>query len=152
MSSLLHLMLLARCALHFWCIYFGRMMFYIYLGTKCKADRQIDLITLRCMVRLGLMMSWPSRFLLSSAIFNANNPLKNVSSEFELLCKKTEPQAAPRVVLSTIYSSFAYKVACFSPIFSHLIAKGHVKCCSLREQLPLIFEQFKLILISSENS
>jgi len=72
------------------------------------------------------IMTWPSRFLFGSPILHTNDPLKNVSSEFEL-CKKTEPlhliKAAHRVVLSTIYGSFAYKVACFNPIVSHLIAK-----------------------------
>jgi len=52
---------------------------------------------------------------------HANNPLKNVSSGFELLCKKAEHlhfiQAALQVVLSTICGNFANKVACFSRIF-----------------------------------
>ena len=62
--------------------------------------------------------------------------------------------AAPLVVLSTVYGTFADKVACFRRIFSHLIPKGHVKRCSLKEHdkfvsrylgptVPFIFEQLK---------
>jgi len=43
-------------------------------------------------------------FLFGSAILYANNPLKDVSSEFVLLCKKAAPfhfiQATPQLVLS----------------------------------------------------
>ena len=120
-------------------------------------------ITLRCVCcnAFGLNMSCPSRFLFGSTILHANNHLKHVASEFELLCNKPEPlhfiHAVPGVVLSTIYGNFTNKVACFSRIFSHLIAKGHVKCCLLRDHdrftsdylsrllLPFIFEQLKLI-------
>jgi len=73
---------------------------------------------------------------IGSAMLHANNPLKDVSSEFQLLYMKAEPlhfiQAATRVVFSTIYGNFAYIVASFSCTFSHLIAKGHVKRCLLR--------------------
>ena len=95
-------------------------------------------ITLRCVVHLGLVMSWPSMFRFGSAILHANIPLKNVSSEFVLFCKKAAPlhfiQAAPRVVLSAIIGNFANKFAYFSRIFSHPVAKIHVpKRCSMRE-------------------
>jgi len=46
-----------------------------------------------------------------------NNPLKNVSSEFVLLCKRAAPlhfiQATPHLVLSALIGNFANKVACF---------------------------------------
>ena len=94
-------------------------------------------ITLHCMVRFGLTMSWPSMFLFGSTILHANNPLKNVSSEFVLLCKKAAPlhfiQATPQLVLSPLIGIFANKVACFSRIVSHPIAKSHVKPWSVRE-------------------
>jgi len=49
---------------------------------------------------------------------------------------KAEPlkfiQAAPRVVFSTMYGNFANIVAWFICIFSHLIARGHVKGWSVR--------------------
>jgi len=114
-------------------------------------------ITLHCVMRLGLIMSWPSMFLLLSAIFRANNPLKNVSSEFLLFCKKAVPlhfiQAAPQLVLSALIGNFANKVACFSRIVSHPIAQSHVKPWSVREHdttwvrllLPFVFEQLRLI-------
>ena len=66
-------------------------------------------------------------FLFGSAILHANNPLKNVSSEFVLLRKKAAPlhfiQAAPRLVLSALIGNFADKVACFSRVVSYPIAK-----------------------------
>jgi len=65
------------------------------------------------------------------------NPFKNVSSEFILLCKKSAPlhfiQATPQLVLSALIGNFANKVACFSRIVSHPIAKSHVKPWSVRE-------------------
>jgi len=68
--------------------------------------------------------------LFGSAILHANNPLKNVSSEFLLLCKKTTPlhfiQATHQLVLSALIGNFANKVAWFSCIVSHPIAKIHV--------------------------
>ena len=74
-------------------------------------------ITLHCVVRLRLITSWPSMFLSGSAILHANDPFKNVSSEFVLLCKKAEPllfiQATPKLVLSALFDNFANKVACF---------------------------------------
>jgi len=116
-------------------------------------------ITLRCVVPMGLVMSWPSRLLFGPALLRANNPLKNVSSEFKLLCKKVEPlhfiQAGLRVVLSTAYSNFANKVPFFSRTFSRLIAKG--KRCSVTDTIdlpvatwvrlliPFIFEQLRLV-------
>jgi len=94
-------------------------------------------ITLHCVVRLGLIMSWPSMFLFGSAILHANNLIKNVLSEFVLLCKKAAPlhfiQATPQLVLSALIGKFANKVACFSRIVSHPIAKSHVKPWSVRE-------------------
>jgi len=76
-------------------------------------------------------------FLFGSAILHANNPLKNVSSEFVLLCKKPAPlhfiQATPQLVLSALIGNFCNTVACFSRIFSHPIAKSHVKPWSVRE-------------------
>jgi len=52
-------------------------------------------------------------FLFGSAILHANNPLKNVSSEFVLLCKKAAPfhfiQAIPRLVSSALIGNFANK-------------------------------------------
>jgi len=63
-------------------------------------------------------------FLFGSAILHANNPIKNVSSEFVLLCKKAAPfhfiQATPKLVVSTLIDNFAYKVACFSPVVPKL--------------------------------
>jgi len=80
-------------------------------------------ITLHCVVRLGLIISLPSMFLFGSGILHANNPLKNVSSEFVLLCKKAAPlhfiQVTPHLVLSALIGNFANKVACFSRIVSH---------------------------------
>jgi len=56
--------------------------------------------------------------LLGSAMLHAKNPLKNVSSEFVLLCKKAAPlhfiQATPQLVLSALVGNLANKVACFS--------------------------------------
>jgi len=70
-------------------------------------------------------------------MLHANNPLKNVSSEFVLLRKKSAPlrfiQATPQLVLSALIGNFANKVACFSHIVSHSIAKIHVKPWSVRE-------------------
>jgi len=109
-------------------------------------------------------MSWPSMFAFGSAIFHASNPLKNVSSEFVLLCKKAAPfhfiQAAPRLVLPVLIGNFANIVACFSRIVSHPIAKSHVKPWSVREHdatwvrllLPFVFEQLRLIKNTSEKS
>jgi len=62
-------------------------------------------------------------------------------------------QATPRVVLSALIGNFAKKVACFSWIFSHPIAKNHIKRCSVREHdatwdrlfLPFVSEQLRLI-------
>ena len=94
-------------------------------------------ITLHCVVRFGLIMSWPSMFVFGSAILHANNPLKNVTSEFVLLCKNTAPfhfiQAIPQLVLSALIVNFANNVACFSRIVLHPIAKSHVKPWSVRE-------------------
>ena len=76
---------------------------------------------------------------LPPAILHANNPLKNVSSKFVLLCKKAAPlhfiQATPQLVLSALLGNFANKVARFSDsrIVSHPIAKSHVKPWSVRE-------------------
>ena len=76
---------------------------------------------------------------LPPAILHANNPLKNVSSEFVLLCKKAAPlhfiQATPQLVLYALLGNFANKVARFSDsrIVSHPIAKSHVKPWSVRE-------------------
>jgi len=101
-------------------------------------------------------------FLFGSAILHAKNPLKNVSSEFIILCKKSAPfhfiQAKPELVL--LIGNFADKVACFRRIVSHPIAKSHVKPWSVREhdtaraQLfhPSVFEQLRLIQNASEKS
>ena len=106
---------------------------------------------------LGLIMSRPSMFLFGSAILHANNPLKNVSTEFVLLCKKAQPlhfiQSAPQLVLSAVIGNFANKVACFSRIVSHPIAKSRIKPWSVREYdatrvrlfLPFVFKQLRLI-------
>jgi len=76
-------------------------------------------------------------FLFASAILHANNPLKNVSSEFVLLSKKAVPfhfiQAAHQLVLSALIGNFANKVACFGRIVSHPIAKSYIKPWSVRE-------------------
>jgi len=76
-------------------------------------------------------------FLFGSAIFHAKNPLKNVSSEFVLVCKKAAPlhfiQATPQLVLYALIGNFANKVACFTRIVLHLIAISHVKPWSVRE-------------------
>jgi len=76
-------------------------------------------------------------FLFGSAMLHTKNPLKNVSSEFVLLCKKVAPlhfiQATPHLVLSALIGNFANKVTCFIPIVSHPIAKSHVKRWSVRE-------------------
>ena len=76
-------------------------------------------------------------FLFGSPIHHANNPLKNVSSDFVLLCKIAAPlhftQATPQLVLSALIGNFAIKVVCFSRIVSHLIVKSHVKPWSVRE-------------------
>ena len=76
-------------------------------------------------------------FLSGSAILRAHNPLKNVSSEFVLLCKKATPlhfiQATPQLVLSALLGNFANKVTCFSQIVSHPIGKSHVKPWLVRE-------------------
>ena len=94
-------------------------------------------ITLHCVVSLALIMSWPSMFLFGSAIPHANNPLKNVSSQFALFCKKAAPlhfiQASPQLMLSTLIGNFANKVAGFRRIVLHPIAKSHVKPWSVRE-------------------
>ena len=76
-------------------------------------------------------------FLFGSAILHANNPLINVSSGFVLVCKKNAPlhfiQATSQCVLSALIGNFANKVACFSRIVLHPIAKSHVKPWSVRE-------------------
>ena len=76
-------------------------------------------------------------FLFGSAILHANDPLKNVSSEFVLLCKKAAIfhfiQVTPQLELSALIGNFANKFACFSRIVSHPIAKSHVKPWSVRE-------------------
>ena len=63
--------------------------------------------------------------------------LSNVSSEFLLLCKKTASfhfiQATPQLVLFALTGNFANKVAYFTRIVSHPIAKGHVIPWSMRE-------------------
>jgi len=55
-------------------------------------------------------------------MLHANNPLKNVSSKFLPLCKKTAPlhfiQAMTQLVLSALIGNFANKGACFSHIVS----------------------------------
>jgi len=123
-----------------------------------RAVRNIALLhTLYCVVRLGLIMSWPNMFQFDSAILHANNPLKNVSSEFVLLCKNAGPfhfiQSTPQLVLSTLIGNFADNVAYFSRIVSHPIAKSHVKPSSVREHdttwvrlfLPFVLEQLRLM-------
>ena len=79
-------------------------------------------------------------FQFGSPILNANNPLKNVSSEFVLLCKNAGPfhfiQSTPQLVLFTLIGNFANNVAYFSRIVSHPIAKSHVKPSSVREHDP----------------
>jgi len=69
-------------------------------------------------------------FLFGSAILHANNPLKNVSSKFILLCKKAAPlyfiQATPRLMLSALIGNFANKVVWFSLIVLLPIAKSHL--------------------------
>jgi len=114
-------------------------------------------IPLHCVVRLGLIMSWPSMFLFGSAILHANNPLKNVSSEIVLLRKKPAPfhfiQATPQLVLSALIGNFANEVPCFSRIVSHPIAKSHVKPWSvwkhdatwIRLFLLFVFEQLNFL-------
>jgi len=76
-------------------------------------------------------------FLFGSARLHANNPLKNVSPEILLICKKAAPlhfiQATPHLVLSALIGNFVKKVACFSRIVSHSIAKSHVKPWSMKE-------------------
>jgi len=113
-------------------------------------------ITLQCVVRLGLTMSWPSMFLFFRQYF-ANNPFNNVSPEFVLLCNKAASlrffQATPQLVLSALTGNFANKVACFGRTVSHRVAKSHVKPRSVREHdttwvrqfLPFVFEQLRLI-------
>jgi len=85
-------------------------------------------------------------FLFGSAILHANNPLKNVSSEFVLICKKAAPfrfiQPAPQLVLSALIGNFANKVACFGRIASHPIAKSHVKPWSVRDDDATWVRQF----------
>jgi len=70
-------------------------------------------------------------FLFGLVILYATNPLKNVSSEFVLPCKKAAPfhfiQGTPQLVLPALIGNFANKVACFRNIVSHPIAKSHVK-------------------------
>ena len=94
-------------------------------------------ITHHCVVRLGLIMSWPRMFLFGSAILHANNPLKNVSSESVPLCKKAAPfhfiQALSQFVLSTLIGNFVNKLACFSRLVSHPIAKRQWENTTLRE-------------------
>jgi len=89
---------------------------------------------------------------------------QNVSAEFVLLCKKAAPldftQATPQLVLSALIGNFANKVACFTRIVSHPIAKSHVKPWSVREHdntwirlfLPFVFKQLRLIWSVSEKS
>jgi len=76
-------------------------------------------------------------FLFGWAILHANNPFKTVSSQLVLLCKKPAPfhfiQATHQLLLSALIGNFANKVACFSHIVSHPIAKSHVKPWSVRE-------------------
>ena len=96
-------------------------------------------------------------FLFGSAILHANNPLKNVLSEFVLLCKKAAPlhfiQATPQPVLLALIGNFSNKVAYFSRIVSHPIAKSHVKPWPVRKHdatrvrliLPFVSEQLRLI-------
>jgi len=118
--------------------------------------------TLRCciipnrVVRVGLIMSRPSMFLFGLAILHANNPLKNVSSEFVFLCKKAAPLhfilASSQLMLSALIGNFTNKVSCFSHVVSHPIAKSHVNPWSVREHdttwvrllLPFVFEQSRL--------
>ena len=119
-------------------------------------------ITLHCVVRFGVIMSWPRMFLFGSAILHANNPLKNGSSEFVLLCKKIAPfhfiQATPQLVLSSFVGNFANKVTCFNRIVSHPIAKSQP--WSVREHdatwvrlfLLFVFEELRLIKNTSEKS
>jgi len=114
-------------------------------------------IKLHCVVHFGLIMSWRSIFLFGLAILHANNPLKNISSDFVLLCKKAAPlhfiRATPRLVLSALTGNVANKVACFNRIVSHPVAKSHVKPWSVREHdttwvrlfLPFVFEQLRVI-------
>jgi len=92
-----------------------------------------------------------------STKLHANNPLKNISSEFVLLSKKAAAlhfiQVTPQLVLSALIGNFANKVACFSRIVSHPIAKSQVKPWPVREHgtawvllfLPFVFEQLRLI-------
>ena len=113
-------------------------------------------ITLHCVVRFGLIMSWPGMFLFGSAI-HANNPLKDVLFEFVLVCKKAAPfhfiQAAPQLVLSALIGNFTNIVTCCSRIVLHPIGKSRVKPWSVREHdtarvllfLPFVFEQLRLI-------
>jgi len=76
-------------------------------------------------------------FLFGSAILHANNLLKNVSSEFVLLCKNAALlhfiQTTRQLVLSALIGNIANKVACFSCIVSHPVAKSHVEPWSVRE-------------------
>jgi len=134
---------------------------WLRIPTSHNANRAVRnmrcCITLHCVVLLGLIMSWPSMFLFGSATLHTNNPLKNVSSEFVLLCKKVAPlhfiQATPHLVLSALIGNFANKVTCFMRIVSHPIAKSHVKPWSVREHdatwvrlfLPFDFEQLRLM-------
>ena len=111
-------------------------------------------ITLQCVVRLGLITSWPS-----VSIWFGNTSSKKSSQKCLIWictpCKKTAPfhfiQATPRLVLSALIGNFSNKVACFSCIVSHPIAKSHVKPWSVREYdatlvrlfLPFVFEQLR---------
>jgi len=57
-------------------------------------------------------------------------------------------QAAPQVVLFTIYGDFADQVACFSCIFLYLLAKVHIKCCSVRKHNRFTSRYFSLTVAS----
>ena len=121
-------------------------------------------ITLHCVVRFQLAMSWPSMFLFGSAILHANNPLKNVSSVFVLLCKKVAPfhfiQATPQLVFSALkLPTLPTKLHVFSRLVSHPIERSYVKPWSVREHdatwvrlfLPFVFEQLRLIQNTAKN-
>jgi len=112
---------------------------------------------LRGAVGVDHVMARYCMLLFGSSILHANIPLKNDSSEFVLLCKKAASlqfiQATSQLVLSASIGNCANKVACFSHIISHPIAKSHVKPWSVREHyatwvrlfLPFVFEQLRLI-------
>jgi len=143
---------------HWLAVHFKIETLYHYLAShthqpQCQqcCEKHCDCyITLDCVVRFGLVMSWPSMSLFGSAILHANNPLKNVSSEFVLLCKKATPW---HFSLSALIGNFANKVACFSRIVAHPIAISHVKPWSAGVLnttwvwlfLLFVFEQLRLI-------